>query len=474
MEGLHDKMEGIGAEHLTSPAISINDLSTSSIGSGLRLSNVSSYSNSMISLSGGLESEDFNYNSHNNSANNILLNAVSGVHGSPAVAGSKPPKLRRKRKFNDHYDTNMYELSPSGAMQSGNKSPMGDSSNASHEANEPSGSLLKRRKKMELQLNLQETSANANNNRRGRPQKTTMVNGKANIITDMGPPNDTPSKLGGLSTRKRTRNYYETIAPNSLGVALESPFGNGLSSTGFPISDSHFPLSCTADTPAKLMQFDPPLSKSDGNGFDFDEIVSHFPSPRPGDTLGASPHRWSGDSTGSMGSNIFTFPESVVNNANRLSSSGEKLIPGGGITYSTRSTTSHNSKSSSDTNLLTTSSSSSMDHALHGFEAPLSTSSTISFVNNLSSTVSWGGYTGNFNDTPANYNQSSVTAAGAGNGFGFGPKRKGKGNGNGNSSNAVDPVDGSPSPRNNPTAGNTAATSHSTSIDTTTTATSVK
>ena len=284
-----------------------------------------------------------------------------------------------------------------------------------------------------------------------------------NIITNMGPPGDTPSKskskLQGLNKLKKgnkVSNYINNSGYSNAdflhntqhGVALESPFGSVLlNSAGFPVTDSHFPLSCTADTPAKLMQFDPPLSKPlhDVNGFDFDEIVSHFPSPRPGDSLGASPHRWSGESTGSVGSNIFTFPESVVSGG-RSSNSGEKA-KNPTAAYSTRSNSSVKSTSNDNMLLSTSSASSGGDNSLAAFEAPLSTSSTISFANNLSSTVSWGGgYSGNFDDAPlslssdgsllsvtnasssisSNNGSTSTTSASTttNGGKGFGPKRK--------------------------------------------------
>ena len=147
-------------------------------------------------------------------------------------------------------------------------------------------------------------------------------------------------------------------------------------------------------------------------GFDFDEIVSHFPSPRPGDSLGASPHRWSNDSTTSIGSSIFTFPDSTTN-SNRdsgvgIASSGRRSQEG----YSTRSNNSagSNNSNSTDNLLLSTSSNSSSNNTGNSFDAPLSTSSMTSFVNNLSSTTSWA--------------QNNFQEKG-----GFGPKRKKNHNG---------------------------------------------
>lgn len=107
-----------------------------------------------------------------------------------------------------------------------------------------------------------------------------------------------------------------------MGSILESPFG----------MDKHvmfgdmFPGLLSADTPGRLMHLDPPLSvlsaagsrplstmsNGDSLRFDFDEVVQHFPSPRSGAQLGASPGRWCSGSTVSVGSSsIFTFPDGL-------------------------------------------------------------------------------------------------------------------------------------------------------------------
>jgi len=460
-EDLHEKMEVFGGSQMSSPAVPGLSLTNSANTSGLGLisntgsvpgSGSASLNSSGLSLGGsglliGLDPDgDFQYNSLNNSGNDLLANSHGGSDSSPAVPGaSKPPKMRRKRKYNSSssFDGNIFGLAPGGAALQDDNSPGGqDFLNASDEQillgldvdssggsgkRGGDGSLLKRRRKMELQVNINDPNAQASG-KRGRPVK-------GNVVTNMGPPEDTPSKLlhkrgkGGAQASYLVNGGDMGMMQGGTtsGVALESPFGGVLlSSNGFPITDAHFPLSCTADTPAKLMQFDPPLSKPlhGVGGFDFDEIVSHFPSPRPGDTLGASPHRWSGESSASTGSNIFVFPEAVTSGRN--SGSGGKSSTLSSLQVqthapaaSTRSNTS--TRSSNSDNLLSLSSNSSSNGDSMPFDGPLSTSSTISFVNNLSSTTSWGGH-GSFADTP--HSIMSSTSAAAGSTKGFGPKRK--------------------------------------------------
>ena len=134
-----------------------------------------------------------------------------------------------------------------------------------------SGSLIKRRRRKELKVQVGQNGAN-----------------------QMGPPEDTPKRIFKF---KGLRD----------GDPMESPLS----------SDRH--VAFHADTPGRLMHLDPPLSKPGTTGstdslrFDFDEVVRHFPSPRIGQS-GSSPHRWSGgsaSSTGSVGS--FFFPDSTRN-----------------------------------------------------------------------------------------------------------------------------------------------------------------
>lgn len=132
--------------------------------------------------------------------------------------------------------------------------------------------------------------------------------------------------LGSGSTPFRSINMpmqgvqgYGTVSP--LNVDRHVNFGddyysNGLGSLGTLVG---LPL---GDTPGKgflestgSAQKDPGSSSGTGTpGFDFDEVVQSFPSPRG--TTGGSPSRWSLGSTGSGG--VFSFSESRQRPRNSL------------------------------------------------------------------------------------------------------------------------------------------------------------
>eukprot|EP00981_Chlorochromonas_danica_P001239 scaffold268_cov210-Ochromonas_danica.AAC.34 len=196
-----------------------------------------------------------------------------------------------------------------------------------------SGSIIKRRRKGELQIVVDgglglsmNSSSNANNNSSngsggngvneavatgGLPRVTNLHSLSGGGIGDMGPPGETPRR----SARLKSGALSSLSNLNSLGF-LESPFNPTLYPDVFSLG---------ADTPSRLMHLDPPLSKalgpmtSSGEGirFDFDEAVAaHFPSPRAGEQLkGSSPYRWSAGSAGSVGSAVFTFPETSESGA---------------------------------------------------------------------------------------------------------------------------------------------------------------
>lgn len=153
-------------------------------------------------------------------------------------------------------------------------------------------------------------------------------------LSDMGPPDDTPRRSFRL--KSATGAGSMSMGPltslsnfNSFMYAMESPFGGTLSvdkHVMFPDMVSGYPGGIVRDTPSNLMHLDPPMSgrggilgsgglstsmTTDSMRFDFDQAVAeHFPSPRNGELIkGSSPHRWSGGSTTSMNSGIFSFPE---------------------------------------------------------------------------------------------------------------------------------------------------------------------
>jgi hypothetical protein len=189
--------------------------------------------------------------------------------------GSKLPKLRQKKKLdNDDGDSQHDDTSHS-------NTPINDS-----------GSIIKRRKRGELQIHVDGGSQNH----------------------AMGPPEDTPG------SRYRLR----SVGPlTSMLGSLESPFGgfdSSLSLLGGLDKHTMFGDPFSAETPGKY--FDAPLSKpmstltSDSLRFDFDEVVQHFPSPKTGEKLGSSPMRWGYNMPGSTeptdGQSVFTFPDSTT------------------------------------------------------------------------------------------------------------------------------------------------------------------
>lgn len=168
----------------------------------------------------------------------------------------KPPKLRQKRKLDDAKDRKEKKK----------------------ESKAASVSIMKRRRKSDLQVMIPSDSASAT--------------AALHTFTSMGPPDDTPYRRGFRSTRS---NAYQ----------LESPFGL----ERHVIFGDIFPSQ--SDTPtSRMIETHLPASTlgSDLLKFDFDD-VQHFPSPRPGGQLGNSPGRWSGGSAGSSG--MFAFPDGI-------------------------------------------------------------------------------------------------------------------------------------------------------------------
>lgn len=139
--------------------------------------------------------------------------------------------------------------------------------------------------------------------------------GHGHMITDMGPPLDTPFRRN-INTIV-ANNRYITRGMSSNSGQLESPFA-----LERHVMFGDFPTSA-GDTPSRLLH-----SLESGTGsrvasdslrFDFDEVVQ-FPSPRPGDAIpSASPGLWSnGSFLGSAGSNsIFTFSDALYPKGNR-------------------------------------------------------------------------------------------------------------------------------------------------------------
>jgi hypothetical protein len=220
---------------------------------------------------------------------------VSKSSGSGSLRGSgrrerggkasRPPKMRQK-KYNQQ------------DVEEGGEDPDG------------SNSLMKRRRKMELQVQVDPSS---------QPVVAPL---HSLAFNDMGPPDDTP--------RKQVFKFK-----GSKDIALNGPLESPLSLDKHVSFDGSFNIAADTPTLSKLMNLIPPHGSkpgstltSDSLRFDFDEIVQHFPSPRtgfPSPRLGYSPRAgdlasttWSGlnlDSTtsvGSIGASFFNFPESTT------------------------------------------------------------------------------------------------------------------------------------------------------------------
>lgn len=197
---------------------------------------------------------------------------------------SRPPKLRQKKY----------------------RGREGDGEKDDSTSTDVNGSIIKRRRKSELQIQVEPTA----------PPVAPL---HSLALSDMGPPDDTPRKAFKFKSGKDCL----------LNIPLESP----LSLDKHVSFDSTFSVAADTPTLSKLMNLIPQNSSkpgstltSDSLRFDFDDIVKHFPSPRAGFP---SPHNagfssprvsdlpsstWHGlnlDSTTSIGSNIFNFPESA-------------------------------------------------------------------------------------------------------------------------------------------------------------------
>jgi hypothetical protein len=192
-------------------------------------------------------------------------NGESMGFGESLVSSSEKPNKSRKKKVR-HAD------------EEGSNSP--GSRDRSSES-----SLMKRRRKAELQISVNPVTGQAITSHR----------------TEMGPPEDTPA--GKLK-------YKRIPSAGNLSNLLESPLSLD-KHVGF---DAGYPIAADTPTLSKLMNLIPPMSKS-GVGsdlkFDFDEVVQHFHSPRTQLEVSA---RWNAgatnlDSTTSIGSmdSIFNF-----------------------------------------------------------------------------------------------------------------------------------------------------------------------
>mmetsp|Transcript_21083 Transcript_21083/g.30461 ORF Transcript_21083/g.30461 Transcript_21083/m.30461 type:complete len:625 (-) Transcript_21083:302-2176(-) len=200
---------------------------------------------------------------------------------------SRPPKMRQKKY----------------------RGTDGDGDKDDGKETDANGSIIKRRRKTELQIQVEPTAPPV------APLHSLAFN-------DMGPPDDTPRKAFKFKAGK----------DSLLNAPLESP----LSLDKHVSFDGSFNIAADTPTLSKLMNLIPQNSSkpgstltSDSLRFDFDEIVQHFPSPRAGfpsprnagfqsprvsDLPSSTWHGLNMDSTtsiGSIGTSFFNFPDSA-------------------------------------------------------------------------------------------------------------------------------------------------------------------
>eukprot|EP01041_Mallomonas_annulata_P003482 gene3482-6928_t len=224
----------------------------------------------------------------------------------------KKIKTGKKRFFDTNDDDDDTESDNDGmGHRHGHRHSRGggmDDDNSTNEEDIPIGggkSLIKRRKRAELQISVDPIA----------PNGITATNNNNSNIKSMPPPEDTPRRVFKLKGGKDNPYLHGPLeSPLSIEKHVEYPDG----------------FTNVSDTPAKLMHLDPPLSKSsnsvltnDSLKFDFDEIINFIPSPRG--SLPKTPHG---------GLNLFTctaadagifsfpdggFPRNAFNGAAELS-----------------------------------------------------------------------------------------------------------------------------------------------------------
>lgn len=224
----------------------------------------------------------------------------------------KPPKLRQKKAKFEDISSDL------------------DDKNAD-------GSIIKRRKKNELQILVENPSHVNNANNPPSLLNITPSTIPSGLLTSVIKTNNLQGFVGSVNNPfgdlNSVANINHTATPsnsnnnNNNNTNLETPqrkssrlkslnsFSSlsNLSGLDSPFDPSLF---SNIDTPSRFI--DPALTKSnffmnDVIKFDFDEAVAgHFPSPRAGEFLkGASPSRWCSSTVGNN-SNIFNFSEPPV------------------------------------------------------------------------------------------------------------------------------------------------------------------
>lgn len=263
---------------------------------------------------------------------------------------AKKDKNTRRGKGKDDMDDDGKKTGRPRKRRDDNNSETEDQHN--HLSHPNDGSIIKRRRKGELQIMVDGGLGLSAMTAQPGPLTTAIKNNNLHSLVgggigggEMGPPGETPRRSGRLKNAPLS----SLSNLNPFGY-LDSPFLD--KNMLFPDAFGAF----GADTPSRLMHLDPPLSKTantttgDSVRFDFDEAVAaHFPSPRAGEHIkGSSPSRWSGGSVGSVSSGFFSFPDGVI--SSRGPSLGSSFNDGHNNNNSMAAATANNTSTNSGTN----------------------------------------------------------------------------------------------------------------------------
>ena len=218
------------------------------------------------------------------------------------IYDSAKSSKRRKNKGEEQSESNNNAADDLSAMESAiaTLDSLTTASVNNNNNNNQSTSIINRRRKRELQINVEGAGMSISHlDNINNPHS--LVGG---VLSGMLPPSGTPFHAFPSKTHLRSM----TAAGGALSsLSNLQHFSYNESSPTFH-HDMFGPFS---DTPTNYMSADLHMSNSFRNDShaDFDEATAnHFPSPRTGDFVkGASPSRWSGGSTASIG--MFSFPD---------------------------------------------------------------------------------------------------------------------------------------------------------------------
>lgn len=261
--------------------------------------------------------------------NNVILNLVNSYVQSLHLQGVMNLPLSSTKSSEKDKNKRGKELKPD-ETETGISISNGDIHNSSE-----SSKKSKKRKDSKVSSLVDEIRASdiPDNNETTNIESMAKRRRKKDLKINVSTSKSSSVEDGGVANRSGGTN-------GSLPFSLMSNFSTSL--LGSPVDKQGLynsdMFSILGETPIdKTGSFEPLISSSGSKqalitatggsyssiGFDFDEVTKHFPSPRPGEALGASPNRWSGVSAGSFGVGMFEFP---------LRSNGNSDSKTGGIT----------------------------------------------------------------------------------------------------------------------------------------------